>query len=626
MEGRGTPLRADRHSRLAAALALLSGLLDGLAWALLCPPLAGLDATPHAVERLACGLAAGGLAALAAPRGVLGSSGAARLTLTLAGTSALGALLAAVLCVRVIGATPALALGLAGLGVGVGLAVVAGMLAFAIDRRQHPIADAVEAPGVRLRPLLAGVCGTLALAGWALASGHVLGERHHDASMEAVAEARDLVAIAAERLLSDSRTTLDGIALKMAPPGGFLVSVDDEGRVKTGVGVGVTPDQVVAITDGPPTRCRAGAHDRPCALRRLPDGTRLLAAVPARAEGGVMWMFLLAGLAMALAALALGGLLGNAVTRDLDVVTLRVDELRRSAKGARAGTPDQPIVVGSLDEIGRLAAALASLRAKLKPTIAEYHRALAEAQTADRARDEFLQLVSIELRSPLDKVIARAKSMLEDPADPLTSEQKDDVNTVLAASRQLTDLIDEVLDVSAIATGQVQLRLARTDIGAIVSEVVKIQRPILMKKGVDVQLTVDEPSPEARADERRVRQVLTNIVSNAVKFTERGSIDVKVRCVGSNIEISVKDTGPGMPAEALPKLFREFVQLGSLKQRAHGTGLGLAICRRLVDAHGGTVRAESELGVGSTFHVTLPVAGPAADSGDDTPLQAVASG
>jgi signal transduction histidine kinase len=104
--------------------------------------------------------------------------------------------------------------------------------------------------------------------------------------------------------------------------------------------------------------------------------------------------------------------------------------------------------------------------------------------------------------------------------------------------------------------------------------------------------------------------VITNIVSNAVKFTDRGSITISLERHGPAVEIGVRDTGPGISPEALPRLFTEFVQLGALKERARGTGLGLAICKRLVEAHGGRVTAETELGAGSLFRVSLPVDGP----------------
>jgi signal transduction histidine kinase len=132
----------------------------------------------------------------------------------------------------------------------------------------------------------------------------------------------------------------------------------------------------------------------------------------------------------------------------------------------------------------------------------------------------------------------------------------------------------------------------------------------LQNKRVELHVQIAKPSPRARADERRLRQVVTNLVSNAVKFTEKGSIAIASRSDGMEVVVEVRDTGPGIPAAQLGRLFSEFVQLGSLKQRARGTGLGLAICKRLVEAHGGKVAVESEPGRGSTFRVHLPVAGP----------------
>jgi signal transduction histidine kinase len=623
----GALARADRRSPVAAGFALASGLAIGLVWAFVCPWLAGIDGNPVALLRLVIALAAGGGAALLAPRGVLGSAGSARLTVTIAVTGTLAAIVGAIACVREIDSTPALALGLSQAGVTIVFALCAGAGAFAVDRKQHPVADLVDAPGVPLRALVAGVCGALAVGAWALASAYVLGQRDRDASLHAVHEARDLVAIAAERLLAAPRRAgdIDSMAAMLAPSGGYLVAVDPAGRVGSGVGVGVAPGSTVTIIEGPPTTCRVLRRDVPCAVRQLDEQTRLVAAAPAQpVHGNVIIAFLLAGLAVAASALAIGGLIGAASARDLDRVTRAVDDVRRSAKGSRLDL-DKPIVVGSLDEVGHLAAALGRLRAHLQPMILDYRSALERATSADKARDEFLQLVSIELRGPLDKIISGAQILIADTADPLTLEQREDVKTVLAASRHLTELIDEVLDISAIATGQITLRLAPVDLGQLVSDVAKIQRPIVQKKGVEVKVAIDQPSPVVRADERRLRQVMTNIVSNAVKFTDSGSIEIIVKVDDKLVGVSVKDTGPGIAAEALPKLFREFVQLGSLKQRAHGTGLGLAICKRLVEAHGGEVSAESQVGVGSTFRVKLPIAGPLHQqhSTDDTPVQAV---
>jgi signal transduction histidine kinase len=192
----------------------------------------------------------------------------------------------------------------------------------------------------------------------------------------------------------------------------------------------------------------------------------------------------------------------------------------------------------------------------------------------------------------------------------LTGEQKEDVRIVLTSATHLVDLIDEVLDISAIATGQISLKLGDVDVGQLVGDVAKAQRPLVQQKGVEIKIDIETPSPHARADERRLRQVVTNIISNAVKFTDKGAIDIGAEQKGDRVIVSVRDTGPGIDEEQLPKLFSEFVQLGSLKQRARGTGLGLAICKRLVEAHGGHVTAESQPGQGSTFGVILPTRGP----------------
>src|SRR5205085_8496272 len=140
---------------------------------------------------------------------------------------------------------------------------------------------------------------------------------------------------------------------------------------------------------------------------------------------------------------------------------------------------ERPIVVAALDEAGELAGALGRLRARLAPRLAEYRQALERAIAADRARDEFLGLVSVELRSPLDEILAAARKLLDAQEEKLTPEQRDDVETVVSASQHLLELIEEVLDVSAIASGQVQLRLGDVDLGQLLSEVAKGQRPIV---------------------------------------------------------------------------------------------------------------------------------------------------
>jgi signal transduction histidine kinase len=581
----------------AGAVALAVG------WCLVCPWLAALSPTRAAalVPVQGAGALVVGLAGWrwSLGAGALGPRGAVRLGGVIALVGALAALVVALALMRDLGVAASVALALAdgGLSICVGLVLTL----TAMWRLSHRRSDDATGRAVPLRALMAGASGLLATAAWALASGHVLGTLHADAERHAIDEARDLVAIVAERALISNE--IDVLASDLAPPDGYLVALDDSGRVLGGVGAGVTPGAELQMGRD---ACRVGRRTLPCAVRRLVDGAIVVAAVPAvPLAPGVVLGFLLAGVLVALTALGIGGLIGSGTAQDLLRVAQTLDELGRTSRGL-----DRPVVALSHDEVGDLATALGRLRARLAPGLAEYQAALERAQAADQARTEFLTLVSAELRSPLDRILAGARTLLDPTVEPLSDEQKEDVRIVLTSTTHLVDLIDEVLDISAIATGQVSLKLADVDVGQLVGDVAKAQRPLVQQKGVEIKIDIDAPSPRARTDERRLRQVVTNIISNAVKFTEKGSIEISVHKDSERVVIGVKDTGPGIAEEQLPRLFTEFVQLGSLKQRARGTGLGLAICKRLVEAHGGQVAAESQLGVGSTFRVTLPMRGP----------------
>jgi signal transduction histidine kinase len=581
----------------AGALALAVG------WCVVCPWLAALSPT-RALGLAPLEVAAAAVVGVVAWRwslgaGALGPRGAVRLGGVIAFGGAAVSLLVGLSLVRALGTAAAVALALA--DGGVAICVALGTALTAMWRMSHRRVDDAVGRAVPLRALMAGACGLLATAAWALASGHVLGMRHADAERHAVDEARDLVAIVAERALISE--DIDVLAPELAPPDGYLVTLDDQFRVLGGVGVGVTPGAEVRVARD---SCHIERRGLPCAVRRLIDGTIVAAAVPAvPLAPAVVFGFLLAGVLVALTALGIGGLIGSGTAQDLLRVALTLDELGRTSRGL-----DRPVVALSNDEVGDLATALGRLRARLAPGLAEYQAALDRAQAADQARSDFLTLVSAELRSPLDRILAGARTLLDPAAEKLTDEQKEDVRIILTSTTHLVDLIDEVLDISAIATGQVQLKPADVDVGRLVGDVAKAQRPLVQQKTVEIKVDIETPSPHARADERRLRQVVTNIISNAVKFTDKGSIEISVRGEGEQVIIGVKDTGPGIAEEQLPRLFSEFVQLGSLKQRARGTGLGLAICKRLVEAHGGQVAAESQLGVGSTFRIILPARGP----------------
>ena len=582
-------------------------------WAELCPWLADLEGTlgrPLSLSRLP--IAAVGLLAVIAATLIGGNTrqpgarSAVGLAAAIAITTSLVSAIGSVTLLRTLGSARAIALGLTGVGAGVLVSTIAALVAARLDVPR----SASESGTVSVRGLTAGACGTLVIAAWALASGHLLGHFAADAARSAVNEARDLVALVAERLIVSGE--INAMAAQIAPPGGYLVTIDDQAKVLAGAGASVLQGTTIEIAASDPTKCRTAPSPRvrgrtlPCAVRVLTDGSRVVATVPdIPIAGGVVAAFGLAGLGMAFIALGIGGVIGGGTADDFERVTTTLDELGRGPRGL-----DRPIVALSLDEVGDLAVALAQLRRRLRPGLAEHQEALDRAEAANHARTEFLTLVSAELREPLDRILAGARALLDPEGEPMSEEQREDVRIVLSSATHLIDLIDEVLDLSAIATGQIPLKLGEIDIAQLVGDVAKAQRPLIQAKNVELKLRLSLEQPVIRGDERRLRQVITNIVSNAVKFTETGSITVSLERHGAEVEIAVRDTGPGMPDDQLPRLFTEFVQLGALKQRARGTGLGLAICKRLVEAHDGKVTAETKLGEGSTFRVTVPAAGP----------------
>jgi signal transduction histidine kinase len=231
-----------------------------------------------------------------------------------------------------------------------------------------------------------------------------------------------------------------------------------------------------------------------------------------------------------------------------------------------------------------------------------------EAQQASRAKDEFLATVSHELRTPLNAMLGWA-TLLQSPDMPEEKRLRG-LATIERNAKAQAQLIEDLLDVSRIVSGQLRLELAPVDLVAIIEAAVDAVRPAAQSKGVRLELALEPSAGDAAGDPARLQQVMWNLLSNGVKFTERGgTVKVRLDRVDSQIEIEVADTGLGIESKFLPHAFERFRQANATSTRAHGgLGLGLAIVRHLVELHGGTVGVESEgLNKGSSFKVRLPV-------------------
>jgi signal transduction histidine kinase len=214
--------------------------------------------------------------------------------------------------------------------------------------------------------------------------------------------------------------------------------------------------------------------------------------------------------------------------------------------------------------------------------------------------------VSHELRSPLNAILGFADVLGTEVDGPLTDAAREEVEQIRGSGVHLLELINDILEFSALEGGQLKLTRTRVDLTQVASEVVREAAGIVGMKPLQVHVTGDA-GVLAHVDARRVRQILQNLVGNAIKFTQRGEVVVTVLRDGSRALVRVRDTGPGINAAERAMIFNEYKQAGEESARRRGTGLGLAIARRLVLMHGGLIQVESELGHGSTFTVTLPL-------------------
>ncbi len=230
-----------------------------------------------------------------------------------------------------------------------------------------------------------------------------------------------------------------------------------------------------------------------------------------------------------------------------------------------------------------------------------------ELARASQAKSEFLANMSHELRTPLNAIIGFSEVLGERMFGELNPKQDEYVKDIHTSGRHLLSLINDILDLSKIEAGRMELELTDFDLPAAVDSAVTLVRERAARRDVVLRSTVEEGVASVRADERKVRQVVLNLLSNAIKFTpEGGRIDVRTARADGEVEVSVTDTGVGIAPEDQAAVFEEFRQVGESAARHEGTGLGLALSRKFVKLHGGRIWVESQVGKGSTFTFRIP--------------------
>lgn len=329
-------------------------------------------------------------------------------------------------------------------------------------------------------------------------------------------------------------------------------------------------------------------------------------------------------LALAVLFTALGTILLRFLTSRL---TSSLAQITEGVKAFKAGNLDHRIKVADRDEFGTLAESFSEMAATIRVEMEEMaqmaesvrrmnreledkvRQRTSQLEEANRHKSAFLANMSHELRTPLNSIIGFTTLLLDGIDGVVNADQQESLNKVLRNSRHLLQLINEVLDLSKIEAGKADFHPEQLDTAEALDAVLVIVAPMLSQKpelAVDVVRSPDFPG-QVRADRQKLKQILLNLLTNAIKYSGRGRIMIEVHEETDRVLFSIKDQGIGIRPQQLPDVFKEFRQLEKPVGTTYdGTGLGLAISKRLVELHGGTIWVDSEYGKGSTFHFTLP--------------------
>lgn len=471
-----------------------------------------------------------------------------------------------------------------------------------------------QRPRLPFLPLVPSIVVCVGLAIGSAITGLGVEQLQRQSDEAAALQSHVLAATLAERLRATPRQSMEQVVervVKHVEGEALLVSVDGElvhgGSLRTPVQAHVRQllrlgEGEVEDDDGRRTRFSAVRLREPytdLAVIVTVVATDTPPAVASMVESAAAFVVMLVGSA-ALVAYYLARSFHSDVRYVRDRILAMADQEGRQAV--------EPIVVRAVDQVGRLTVAFNRLIQRYADAELAYRKDLSRALSYERERSEFLAALSHELRTPMNVILGFTDVLLSEVDGPLSDDARENLEIVRQSGLHLRSLISDILDLSGLETGRVHLSLKLTDIFDVATEVVREKRLTAEQRKLSITLK-GEPI-HAVADQLRIRQVLGNLVSNAVKFTQTGGVVVHVKRQAGSAAVSVEDTGPGIATEDQAAVFEEYRQSGDWQSRGAGSGLGLAITRRLVRMHGGRIELSSRVGVGSRFTVLLPLGGP----------------
>ncbi|MFU8805808.1 MAG: sensor histidine kinase, partial [Bradymonadaceae bacterium] len=288
----------------------------------------------------------------------------------------------------------------------------------------------------------------------------------------------------------------------------------------------------------------------------------------------------------------------------VEELRLRASNLIMITQAVKMMREELQTASGDLEE---LTTALMTSKTELRHTLEAVTIAREQAENASRLKSGFLGLLSHELRTPLTSMQLYAE-LLEHYHDQIPDEVVDVIERMQAAIKRMTDLVEGLLQQATIESGQLQVKLETIDVGPVIDEVAESVRPTAERKGLELAVNIDPDLPPVQTDRRLLRLIDSNLLVNAVKFTEKGSVEVRLELRGEAMRLSVIDTGPGIGPEDQVRIFQPFEQLEFIRRKhSAGVGLGLSLVREMVELLQGTIEVESTVRAGSTFLVCLPI-------------------